>query len=352
MPFVLAFFALLVGLYGLTESAFNQYMLANPYLSYLINFMAFAAILAPILAFYKSKVAPSFRIFYTIDLTLVSVNIILQILLHFTKIADIRQALIFTHMLYLVSFLLITVSLMKSSKEECTDKKFLIALILPIIIGGIADGVIHYAFTGLSGRNTTFSQLGVLITLLIASRYLAQNMMEAYQEHLNAQTYKLMAFKDGLTNLYNRTAYNEEIALLTKNLPDYENLICVCVDMNGLKKINDSHGHLMGDQMIQQTARILHSTFCKYGKVFRIGGDEFTALLYNLKEDTLRDILHSMYNTVAQYQSQNIPVSFSVGYELLKNIENRDIKEYFRRADMKMYQEKELFKTTETSIRR
>ena len=254
--------------------------------------------------------------------------------------------LIVTHLVYATSFLLIVFSVTQSPKEECTDKKLLISLILPIITGGIGDALLHYVFIGISERNTAFSQLGVLITLLIASGYVAQNMLATYREHLNAQTYKSMAFKDGLTNIYNRTAYNEELILLSENPEDNENLIFICVDINGLKKINDSDGHLVGDYIIQQTAHLLNSTFDKYGKVFRIGGDEFTALLYNLNEDTLIDILGSMQDAVTLYnETHKPPLSFSVGYELLKNIENRDMKECFRRADMKMYAEKEHFKT-------
>lgn len=343
--FFIGLFAFLVGLYGLTESMFNLFMLANPYLSYLINFIIFAAIPAPILAFYSNKVAPSFRVFYSAGLILTSLNIVGQILLHFTKILDIRQTLICTHVLYLASFLLITFSSIKSSREECTDKKLLISLIIPIIIGGIVDALMHYVFLGFSQKNTAYSQLGVLITLLIASGYLTKNMMATYREHLNAQNYKQLAFKDGLTDIYNRMAYNEEVQLLSKNPADNQNLICVCVDINDLKKVNDSLGHLMGDRMIQQTAYLLNTTFCKYGKVFRIGGDEFIALLYNLKEDTLIELLRVMYNEVKQYNNTHTPtISFSVGYELLKNVKNRDIKECFRRADMKMYAEKEAFK--------
>lgn len=343
--FFIGLFALFVGLYGLTESMFNLYMLENPYLSYLINFLVFAAVPAPILAFYRHKVSPFFRPFYAVGLLLISLNVALQILFHFTGIADIRQMLIFTHILYFASFLLAIISVLKSSKQECADKKLLILLLLPILLGGIVDALLHYFFAGISIRNTAFAQIGILATLLIASGYLVRNIMQAYREQLNAQTYKLMAFKDALTGIYNRTAYNEELALLSKSPQDNENIICICVDMNGLKQINDSGGHLLGDQMIQQTARTLESTFCNYGKVFRIGGDEFTALLYNLTEDTLLDILKSMKETVAEYnRTQSPKLSFSVGYELLKNIDNRDINECFRRADMKMYAEKEKWK--------
>ena len=340
--FFIGLFAFLVGLYGLTESLFNLHMLGNPYLSYLINFIVFAAIPAPILAFYKSKTALRFRKYYSIGLTLATVNVVMQMLLHFTGIADIRETLISTHVIYLLSFILVIVSVARSRKEECADKKLLISLILPIAIGAAADALMHYVFIGISERNTAFSQLGVLVTLLIASGYLAKNIMLAYRENLKAQTYKQMAFKDGLTGLYNRTSYNEEILLLSKNPKDNEELICVCVDINGLKKVNDSCGHLMGDYIIKQMGSVLETTFGKYGKVFRIGGDEFTAFLYNLEEDTLKEILCSMYQKVEQHNKVHTPeLSFALGYELLKNIDSRDIKECFGRADMKMYTQKQ-----------
>ncbi|MEG0895890.1 MAG: hypothetical protein RSE93_09235, partial [Oscillospiraceae bacterium] len=100
----ISIFAIIFAIYSITENKFNLYMLSNPYLAYLINFIVFAAIPIPLLLFYRNKVNKAFNKTYIGVTLLLAVNFFVQILLHFSHIKDIRQMLIFTHILYAVSF--------------------------------------------------------------------------------------------------------------------------------------------------------------------------------------------------------------------------------------------------------
>ena len=60
----------------------------------------------------------------------------------------------------------------------------------------------------------------------------------------------MMAFQDGLTGLYNRAAFMEEQKQIDRNRKKYQNVICICADVNNLKQINDEDGHLIGDQVL------------------------------------------------------------------------------------------------------
>lgn len=78
---------------------------------------------------------------------------------------------------------------------------------------------------------------------------------------------KKLAYFDPLTNTYNRTWFN-------KNITQKSKPYLIIVDLNNLKNINDSKGHLEGDKYILKTVSVLK----QYGKVVRYGGDEFIVL--------------------------------------------------------------------------
>lgn len=90
---------------------------------------------------------------------------------------------------------------------------------------------------------------------------------------------------DELTRLYNRRMYEEELDLITEK-NDVEDLVVVAMDVNGLKKANDTLGHKAGDELIIGASDCMRKSFVAVGKVYRTGGDEFMALL-RCKKDRL-----------------------------------------------------------------
>lgn len=191
--------------------------------------------------------------------------------------------------MYLLSFILIFLSVLKSGKEYCPNKRFLLCLLFPLVAGGAIDAVIHYSFI----------------------------------------------------NVYNRTAYNEDLCSLSQAPESCADLICICVDINGLKQINDTCGHLIGDTIILQTATFLNQFFGSYGKVFCIGGDEFAIFVAGLQKAELKLVICQMKDAIERYNEHAEPkLYFSMGYELLKNIDNHGIVKCVRYADQKMYKEK------------
>jgi diguanylate cyclase (GGDEF)-like protein len=81
-----------------------------------------------------------------------------------------------------------------------------------------------------------------------------------------------------MTGMYNRRAYDDTLSqLMTKD--SLKNITIVVFDVNGLKRVNDTLGHAAGDELIKAAAKIIKDSFGEYGKCFRIGGDEFVAIL-------------------------------------------------------------------------
>ena len=144
---------------------------------------------------------------------------------------------------------------------------------------------------------------------------------------------------DILTKLYNRTFYNEEILRLEEN--SISPVSCIFLDMNGLKKINDTFGHDEGDKILKRMGNILqHSILDTQYSVSRIGGDEFVILMPNANE---KDAQH-LQDVIQQLIDQDnmsfpaFPISAAMGYSTTEN--NESIDDSLKRADQKMYKKK------------
>ena len=133
------------------------------------------------------------------------------------------------------------------------------------------------------------------------------------------------------------------IAKAQKNSDSYHSLFLVFMDFNQLKLINDTHGHHVGDEMIIATARCIEKAFGSMGTCYRIGGDEFCALLPNitLSEKELSDCLDEkiqQYNSICgKYQ-----ISLARGISNLRDEQGnlKTISDWKQEADIKMYQNK------------
>ncbi|MDY4080154.1 MAG: GGDEF domain-containing protein [Candidatus Metalachnospira sp.] len=341
--FNIGMFALTVGLYSLSENRFNLYMISNTYLTYLVNFIGFAAIPIPITAFFKNKVHQKFTGTYNCVTAALCLNLAVQTALHFLGIMDLRQLLFVTHICYGVSIILIIVTLALTPKSCNSDKKSLIISVIPVAAGLAIDAAVHYSGMIERVSNTFFLQLGVLFFLIIQAVRVLSDILNAYKENIKSDFYKSLAFKDGLTGLFNRTALNNELNRLAAMRIPPEDLIFLCADINNLKQVNDKYGHEAGDSIICQTADFLNIYLGKFGGVYRIGGDEFTAVLTGISESELQNRIDSMYNKITEYnRSAPIQLDFAVGFERLSKADT--ISDCMNRADKKMYVNKRLKK--------
>ena len=143
---------------------------------------------------------------------------------------------------------------------------------------------------------------------------------------------------DQLTGTFNRRAYEMDVSSLTVN---DDNLIYISADVNGLKVINDTLGHLAGDELLQVATNCMKQCFGPYGKVYRIGGDEFTVIIYATEEE-LKRILEDFEDVTANCHGKYIDgVSVSYGCAPRKEFPDSAITEMAKIADDRMY----LYKT-------
>lgn len=158
------------------------------------------------------------------------------------------------------------------------------------------------------------------------------------ERKLVEETLRYRSLHDALTDLYNRAYFQEEMLRLDNMRDNPVGLIIV--DMDGLKTVNDSLGHLMGDKLIQDAAKLLRSCFRKSDVVARIGGDEFAVLLPRTSSEAVLASIKRIQAEVAEYNIQNeVSMGLSIG-QATRMDTSRTMLELFKEADDEMYANK------------
>lgn len=149
---------------------------------------------------------------------------------------------------------------------------------------------------------------------------------------------------DSLTGVRNRTSYEETLQKYNKLLNSHTQIGLGIFDLNGLKYINDTYGHAMGDNYISSSARLICQTF-EHSPIFRIGGDEFVVVFDTIDETTVCALHEKFLVSVAQYNAQYaICISIAFGYAFFDSEKDNSLEQLFSRADANMYLDKMLMK--------
>ena len=114
----------------------------------------------------------------------------------------------------------------------------------------------------------------------------------------------------------------------------------IALDLNGLKQANDSLGHSAGDELICAASNCMKFAFASYGKIYRIGGDEFVALLTQSVTD-LESLLQVFDSSIQDWHGK-YSNSISVSYGVVKSSEQSfdSIHSVSKLADERMYKSK------------
>ncbi len=151
-------------------------------------------------------------------------------------------------------------------------------------------------------------------------------------EFLNAE--EEMYYKthhDSLTKLLNKYALDHHYGLRYQ-LPSFH---AIYLDLDYFKNINDQYGHIVGDQFLEQFAKILQSYQSDINRFYRIGGDEFVGMFFNTSESVLQMAEEILFKTSAIQIANHQLASVSIG--IIKATKRDDV---IRKADQAMYQAK------------
>lgn len=151
---------------------------------------------------------------------------------------------------------------------------------------------------------------------------------------------------DGLTGLFNRLSFENRLSRYDKRRA--RSFSVLLLDIDGLKIINDTLGHLSGDLLIKSMANIIKTHFNHIGFTARIGGDEFGVIISNCDAETIELSLMELTASVQKHNdmSDTLKITMSYGYSHIDDgIVDKDF--MYQEADNNMYQNK-LLKTSST----
>ena len=194
--------------------------------------------------------------------------------------------------------------------------------------------------------------MGCLLSVCILHTFVVGDMKEDRRKELEEmfareQRQKLelgsarhLAYTDSLTGVKNTHAYVETEKLLDERIAagSIREFGVVVFDMNGLKQVNDTLGHEAGDRYIQEACRMICRQF-QHSPVYRIGGDEFVALLEG-EDYRNRKILVSAFETHVEMNMRSGKAVVASGLAIFRPGQDNSYRRVFERADQRMYDRK------------
>lgn len=145
------------------------------------------------------------------------------------------------------------------------------------------------------------------------------------------------AMYDPLVDLYNVKAGKERVSEELDKAKDNGVNIMFLMDLDDFKYINDTYGHLKGDEFLKRFAGILKNTFRKSDIIYRMGGDEFIGFISNVAkpEQAVKRIMERMYREFETLRGTDFALSCSVG--IFMTGRRRSYSHYYKMADQALY---------------
>lgn len=194
------------------------------------------------------------------------------------------------------------------------------------------------------GANLVLSKPYISLTIFQQVRLL--NELSCNRKNLKtAEGIQERAERDVLTGLYNREATRRRVNLLLSNpsaKPDTISALLM-IDLDNFKMVNDTYGHLFGDEFLTRTAAKIRNRFRSNDIIGRIGGDEFIVYIdsipnVELVEKRCTQLLEVLQETFSE-EDANVHVSASIGVALVPEHGNT-LTELYNKADQALYRAK------------
>ena len=262
--------------------------------------------------------------------------------LQLAGIRDFRQTVHLTHVALIASMCYMIYGIIRELVKNGLTKRALSNLsgMLLLAIAMFADLIRYNANGGL--HIDTFGKAAFTLYIILIAFEILGDSISQINEGRKAMYYRQLATVDAMTDLYNRMAFMQDVEKLKKEKA-YSIISC---DLNDLKKVNDTQGHLAGDQYIRDAAVMLKRVFGKHGRCYRIGGDEFCIILKSEARYMKEQLLQKMEKEQALYNRGKHPFRMQIAYGSSDFVpeQDGDYESVLTRADARMYKKKQEIK--------
>ncbi len=336
-------FAVTISLWSLAETQLLQFVFSNVLVLYTLTFLPLMLAPLPMVMFVKETYGPKWSWLLDGAAVLAIVNFVACTALQLLGIRDLAETVTFTHIVVMVSLAAVIISVFTDAgvRRNHSGRRFLIGiLVMTTFVAG--DFVRYYLFK--MNDSAMFFRFGFLAFIIILSADTVEKYFSIAELSSEARIYRRLAYLDILTGLKNRTAFDRDMEKLAMQ-PVTDSILVVEFDLNNLKAINDLYGHKEGDKNLVAAAGAINASFKKLGSCYRIGGDEFAAVLKGCSEQNVTGCLAAMQAQISAFNQQNVGgITIAYGYAYYEPDRDKDFFETLNRADDYMYKRKHKMK--------
>lgn len=179
----------------------------------------------------------------------------------------------------------------------------------------------------------------------VTNRHLANSLRHAVTRQRMRERLVNEALLDELTGLYNRRGMlslgQQQLAMADRTK---RGMLMFYVDLDDMKRVNDSHGHKTGDRLLIDVANVFRRSFRKSDVISRIGGDEFAILAVETAQNGRDAILHRLQDQIVTFNNNErrpYHLSMSVGVAVYDAMNPSTIETFIEAADRFMYEDKQ-----------
>lgn len=343
-----ALFLLFCGIWCMTDSSIVQYLGNYAPIINQISFYAFMLMAVPVIHFVQAT--GTMEKYKRIDvlILLFYLNVSGQSLANICFGISMVDMLWITHLLLLIGCVELMILLYRECRRERNKEiDSILAAFGVLTSSGVFALLLYWAF-GITDYDLIF-EFGIIIFVWILLARLGITMVDNMRYRTEAEIYRKLSREDQLTGMKNRMAFEKMVKELEEEKYDWKNPVLVFMDLNHLKYTNDFYGHSAGDELIIATAQCIEKAYGSLGHCFRIGGDEFCAILPDTAQEE-RELNQRLDEAIEEYNRFNVyRLSIARGFSWLNDEKGvrKSISDWKSEADQKMYLNKGWYKRGE-----
>lgn len=355
----LGLFAISIAIWCLSETNLLQFYTDDSRLLQTLSCCSLIMIPIPLVLYLDAAFGFKHKVVVPGICGLSAAEFVICTILHFTGVMDYHETLTFSHIVLALSAALLLYSILKNAYRAGKSKirnvyKALRTIGLMGICFATGIDIIRY-YMGNNTDSAMFVRIGLLIFILCYGSSSLEKMINAVKLGVQSEFVSQLAYRDGLTGIGNRTAFQERLVELEKEKQQLSGIAIIMFDVNDLKLVNDNQGHQKGDELLVCSAEIIRTAVeAAEGTCYRIGGDEFVGVLCGENvtercEKVIVSFTQAMddYNTV---EGQPFRISIASGYAVYDKLREKEmLMDVYQQADVRMYENKKMIKAKKVS---
>lgn len=356
----LGLFSVSIAIWCLTETNLLQLFIGDSRMISFISCSSLMLIPIPMVLYLDS--AFGFRKNFVIPLIsiLSFTGFSVCMLLHLFNIADIHETLNITHFVLGISAAILLYTIIRNSliKGKNTAKnvyRILRGVGLSSISVATGIDIIRF-YLGSTGDSAMFVRIGLLIFIICYGTSSLEKTINAVKLGIQTEFVSQLAYRDGLTGIGNRTAFQEHLVNLEEQKTELPSIGIIMFDVNDLKFVNDHMGHQAGDSLLIHSAALIKDAFQDLDcDCYRIGGDEFSILLSGEDVKQRCELGLEQFRRLITECNQNVGLPFRIsiayGYALYnETCREKKLMDIYQQADTNMYENKKWLKANQPKM--